>query len=562
MKSIGLFFLYQFAFIQLILGIFWLLGMSIINYSLLISFLLTSLLWLYFKLLSLKSSLLVVLIWLTSCLIASIMPDFSIDGQVYHQPIIFALTNGWNPVLLHHNDIINPAWEVNIWIDHYCKGLEFLSASIVSVTGNMESGKAVNILIPISSFLLLLDCLGRYFSSKLGSKLILLLSLVSCTPAILASQVFTYYIDWASYYIILLFLVGGWYIYNNNIKDGVLILIPTLYLAIGIKYNLTFWAFYFLTVIAFYCYYMKIDNKKLLAIVVSMMFVSAISVSLTNFNPYFSNIIDHGNPTYPISTNSDSNKFLDHGAQPNYMMSWNRVQRILFSMFTTPSNEHSLPHYPWEMCKYEDISNPACVVGGWGVLFPISLLLSIIFFILCPELQKKKKFIFFSIVIFATTLILPYGSCYRYVPFTSGIPLIFIIYILFGPSKKQKYIGGGLLTLLLINFFITFFSTSILSLSSRIATDYYVRQIKKGVKDSYVTWGWAFYYKVNKDYFNIDNENNKILDLRRESDSFKQEEGKYKRAHIQPYEVLIDTTKVDIRGSKSELEAMIIRNDD
>ena len=78
--------------------------------------------------------------------------DISFDGQIYHQPTIYALSHGWNPSRDSHNPIISDKWGENIWIDHYCRGMETISASIVAFTGNMESGKAVNLIIAISLF--------------------------------------------------------------------------------------------------------------------------------------------------------------------------------------------------------------------------------------------------------------------------------------------------------------------------------------------------------------------------------------------------------------------------
>ena len=49
---------------------------------------------------------------------------------------------------------------MNIWIDHYCKGMETVSATIVAMTGNLELGKAVSWLLGLSSLFLIHDFLG------------------------------------------------------------------------------------------------------------------------------------------------------------------------------------------------------------------------------------------------------------------------------------------------------------------------------------------------------------------------------------------------------------------
>ena len=562
LSSIGLFLLWQMLFIQLSIGIMWHLNVSIISYSWLIGFLLSCLFSYLFSNRKVCTIALSLGVWAVAVAVVCFFPDFSTDGQLYHQPMIFALANGWNPILEHHNKIIADGWGVNIWLDHYCKGLEMLSASIFAITGNIESGKAINIVMPISFMLLLYSFVTEKFR-RLGHRRLILFSIISSIPVIFASQMFTYYIDWCSYYIISLLLLACWHLYFNQVKGCLLISIPVLFLSIGIKLNIAFYAVFFLLFMATFIIAMNKTTKIVLKVGGVLLITGLISVCITNYNPYITNIIDHGNPIYPMSSNNEGMDFLNNGAEPDYIRQWPRLHKIVYSILSTPSNDHKEFHHPLELSKFEDLSNPAPVIGGWGMLFPSILICSVLLFLFSRKTMMKIWTAAFVFLLFSTLFVLPYGSCYRYVPFTSIIPIILLFYLdNYNDKRWIKNMGSFLYILLLVNFVITLTSTSILSVSNKIATSYYRKQIvsSSGI-NKYITESWAFNFKI---YGNHVENNNVYLKLKDKSvyEWLDKGDSNYKRAHIQPLKLYIDTTKVDINGNKTKIESIILPNND
>ena len=150
----------------LLSGIAWLIGWHISAIHFPVAFILSVVILHCFRKNIIKDVSISLLLMLFVILLSAIIPDGSYDGQAYHQPMIYALSHGWNPIYDSHNTIISDNWGMNMWIDHYCKGMETISATIVAMTGNLESGKAVSWLLGLSSLFLICDFLGRSVGEK------------------------------------------------------------------------------------------------------------------------------------------------------------------------------------------------------------------------------------------------------------------------------------------------------------------------------------------------------------------------------------------------------------
>lgn len=57
--------------------------------------------------------------------------DPAFDSNWYHQPGIYLLSHGWNPIYEHHSMMLVDE-SSKMWIDHYAKGQETICASIVA----------------------------------------------------------------------------------------------------------------------------------------------------------------------------------------------------------------------------------------------------------------------------------------------------------------------------------------------------------------------------------------------------------------------------------------------
>lgn len=559
-KNIGILLLYQLFFIQIVTGILMHLNLPMTGLNWVIGLMLSYLLcWKVYHT-EFKCLFIVIGLWIGAISASILFPDFSTDGQWYHQPMIYALVHGWNPVVQSHNTIISPDWNVNIWSDHYLKGMEILQSSVVSLVGGyLETGKSINLIFPMVTWCILFTCLPVITLNKFGNfgrKKQLLYSFILIAPSITASQLFTYYIDWASYYSILLLSISMLLFLKKRHKDSVIIYIAALYISIGVKFNLTFWIALYMS-LAFFCIYLQKSYRSgLKQFIIIGIFTGVSSVLITNYNPYITNIIDHQNIMYPMGSDQIDPNFLQHGAEADYMHNWSRVEKVVYSFFSIPSIQHDYPGIGGLSDLFNGISNPAPVAGGWGVFFPLIFVFSLVIFIMSKRKRGKYIFGICATVLFISLFLLPYGNSYRYLPFTSLIPVIMLCYSEYVqiPCYLRR-IRRATYILLLLNFIVPLTLTGMVSLSNRVATDYYVKQIRKSdAEQRFVTVSWTFNYKVT-----LKNTCSKNVFLDENSKAEYENSINWGRAHIQPLPTYINIKAVDIQNDKNVLERLIVK---
>lgn len=86
-------------------------------------------------------------------LVSTYVYDFSFDGNTYHKTTIGMMKNGWNPVYESFENaaltlkIIPDDYDWPIWYDHYPKASWIIGAAFYRLSGNIETGKCMNMLI-------------------------------------------------------------------------------------------------------------------------------------------------------------------------------------------------------------------------------------------------------------------------------------------------------------------------------------------------------------------------------------------------------------------------------
>jgi len=139
----------------------------------------------------------IVLLLVVSVVISGFYYDLSHDGRLYHQNSVIQLATGWSPFIMPlHPDGYNPAYKPlrpSIWTVVYPKAGELCAASLYKVTGNIQHGKAFNILLLVASFFLALAALLELTRFKLKTA-VLYASLLALNPVSIC-MLFSYYID-------------------------------------------------------------------------------------------------------------------------------------------------------------------------------------------------------------------------------------------------------------------------------------------------------------------------------------------------------------------------------
>lgn len=432
--------------------------------------------------------------------------DTTADGNTYHKLAIGALKNGWNPNYEDSKDFDiedgNPfdISEENIntlWIDHYAKGTEIFASVIYAFTGNIESGKGYTVLLMYIAFGILFSYL--YQNKKINLIASLVVSILLPFNAITIVQVFNYYVDGALMISILLILfacivesLGE----KENQKENLLLLASSILLCINVKFTGLGFAGIFCC--AFYIYWMikagRQGKEELLkqfkTYTIFYVITVVVSIGIVGYSSYMRNMIDHGNPLYPLYGEGHVDNMVVQ-EQPSSFADKNHLEIFLISMFSkgvnvspTYSTANVQPTlkipFTTSIEEIENYSIPDIRMSGFGPLFSGIFILSIIGTIyMIVRLVKSKNWnllIPYVIILGVTAILilaLDGGYWARYIPYFYAVPIIVLTYLLWDKHKKVHYALGILLAIIM---FINVGLVSYTTIKSTKSNDAYVGQ--------------------------------------------------------------------------------------
>lgn len=415
------------------------------------------------------SLLLFVLMILCALFVAISTRDFSWDGQTYHQEALIQLQKGWNPV--KNNDLytyLNLPTDGRLlfplWVSHYPQGLWFIQTLFYDLMGNIEAGKAVNVLLIFGVLCVSIPLLTKLLKNKF---LILVFSFLLIMNPIVSNQIFTFYND-ATIYLLLtaLFVLSlSWYFDKSETNLDLLGIFGVITLLVSIKFTaLAYTLLFILIPLSFIIrdIYMKKKSQKLwsskninayicvtVALIVGVLFIGRTS--------YVNNTINNGHPFYPLA-----------GVGKRDIMSYNyvegteeigRVGGLYISQFSEVNNVKKIApqsKFPFEVKKEEkkQMVSPDVRIGGFGPLFGASLILLTIGlarFISRSEIKKQSYLIISVIFILASCLVNPETWWSRYIPQFWLLPLLGSLFLIFSSKKMAKLFAYAVLGVLVLN---------------------------------------------------------------------------------------------------------------
>ena len=393
----------------------------------------------FIKMLSL--SLIVIVL---STVISTFMFDRSSDGNTYHKDAIGVLKEGFNPVYEESDKFIlkrdNSKQLTNyaVWTDHYAKANWIMAANFYSLTGNIESGKAMNLISLYIVFVLLLVNLTKVLSKKKS----LILSLLIVFNPIVSSQIFTYYNDQlVCLYLFLSILMLIKIDFDFKNKENWLIYILTFILLANTKFNgmgyLLVFSFFFVCKYLYSAYKKKefLSLFKKLCIIFIPLFI--FSFGVVGSHTYLKNTIDHKNPFFPLYDKNGEDIITEQ--EPKSFLKMNNVSKWFYGTFSKANNlrenDNTTLKIPFTVYKSElkpAMSNDLRI-SGWGILFSGLFILSIIVLITKYKNYKKETYILYSLGITCLLVVVMSESWWaRYNPY-------FYLFVIFGMYIMLKY---------------------------------------------------------------------------------------------------------------------------
>jgi len=384
---------------------------------------------------------------------ASFFYDTTYDGRSYHQEGIILLADGYNPFYeqLNEDKVLH-----SLWINHYPKAAEIVSATLYSVTGNIETGKAFHVLLIFSNILMGMGLFLRW--GKLSFFTGAIFSLVLALNPVAVCQSLTYYVDgqqWslllAASYLMFLYILEKKQAWNLMLAW---VIIPL----VNIKFTALIYAVMTAGIYGFFL--LLTATKKEFRKTLTIIGVSfAIAVFCVGFNPYVTNTLIKGHPFYPIY--GENKVDIITGNAPDEFKGKNRFQKFYLSFLGRTGNVMSwwsdekivlkIP-FTFDRDEIKALSGCDTRVAGFGPFFSGVCLVSAFIYLLHKLGRFKKSagtgrlrqmlnsVTLMDVILFcvaASVVINPEPWWARYVPQVWAIPVLMILSVMIADNKRK-----------------------------------------------------------------------------------------------------------------------------
>lgn len=384
------------------------------------------------------------LLLLVACgLLAEHLPDFSHDGQGYHQWALWHLLRGWTL----DSDL------GNIYAQHYPHGAEILATSLARVFGHFEAGKAWNLLLAFALFFSSRGVLTRLWGAR-SREASVVAGLIAFCPLVVV-QAFTFYVDAQLYCWLGCFVSWGVRLALSRGSSGVWG--NTALLACGVgAINTKFTGLVFLiplsAAVLLLCWRIahEVPYRQGALLFVGCCF----AIGVVGYHPYITNTRDHGSPFYPVR----ERKVLSEQTSSAFQRE-SRVVQVTESLFSASQGggKNKRPHWkiPFTFSAGEIAQFGTVDVrhGGWGPLFSGALVLAGVgLSLLLFEGKLGLGVALICALLFGSAVALPEGGwSARLAPQLTLLPVVVLIGCWSSKRGWTRRLGGGLAFVLGLN---------------------------------------------------------------------------------------------------------------
>ena len=389
-----------------------------------------------------------VLVCLVSVWISSIMIDTSGDGNSYHKFAIGKLAHGWNPLREDSTEL---------WSTTYPKASWIFAGSIYQLTGNIESGKALALVLVVATAL----AAYSYLRSKLQPGIAVIVSLLLACNPVTIMQFNSYFIDGVLGNLLIMLIIWLTILIDDSVNVNrlhvLILIVMTIVLACNIKFTGILYAGIIGIVYLAYLLFRRhwVQARRLsVAGIVSLV----VGLFIVGSSSYVVNVIRYGNPFYPLLGEGKIDIMLVN--QPANYDGMSTISKFLYVNFgasdniRNPTGELINPpsdvvdemrfKVPFNISPHEleifGYGPPDIRQAGYGVWFGGILLLSLIFGI--ALLLRHRKALFESggrvlwpfvlpmIAVGLTALIVSESWWSRYLPHLFVVPIAVLVGLL------------------------------------------------------------------------------------------------------------------------------------
>jgi hypothetical protein len=388
-----------------------------------------------------------------SLAVATFFYDVSFDGQLYHQDAILRLVRGWNPLLE-----TGPSAHAKV-AEHYPKASWIIAASLQCATGNIETGKALNILLVVASFFVARRALGTTgFMPARGTTLVALL--LALNPVSIY-QLFSFMAD-GCLASLLVILVGQMIILTHALSrwDALQLCIAAVLLG-NVKY--TGLVYQFVLGVPWLLFFLWKWRDRAKAVFLSAGVILLLTVFVFGYNPYVVNTVHHGDPLYPML--SDEGRDFQAGQVSDEFYRKGRLEKFAMSLFAQSRNSTTdapALKVPFSVSAGEALAFTTWDTrfAGWGPLFSGALVIALVMMAFLWK-QRRDAFRIGVVVILwllISVFIFPEPWWARFVPQLWFLPVAVLALSYPVPGRRMVTLRRALTATLSLNIaFVAFF---------------------------------------------------------------------------------------------------------
>jgi hypothetical protein len=399
---------------------------------------------------SLVAAVLVAASLIAALVISGTFYDVSWDGQAYHQESVLRLAEGWNPC----REELPAGIAYRQAMNHYAKGMEIVGAAVFGITGGVETGKAVNLLLIFTSFLFSWSALLR--CHHLSAELARGIAFLAAANPVALLQALTFYNDGALCSL-LTSLAALLAISLQRTSWTVLVAVPA---CIVLLVNSKFTGLVYAAILcaAFLLYVaVKLPHRALRRLAASTAVAFLLGVGVIGYHPYVRNQVRYGHAFYPLRGDSPADILSSN--TPVELLRDSRAKRLLRSLFSRASRGVDEPvvwkiPFRVDLEELEAFGSPDPRISGFGPLFGGSLLLGIALLVIRYRDWAPASLPWLGLgTLLVSVMIHPAGWWARYDPQIWLLPVWAAGVALTATSPRIRISGVVLLTFLGVNAF-------------------------------------------------------------------------------------------------------------
>ena len=376
--------------------------------------------------------------------------DGSYDGFTYQQPAVRRIVNGFNPIYDGYVDLGRPPDHWSDQITYFPKALWYFSAAVTAAFGDIQIGKAYNLLLIFAALFFVLG------ATKKEHFMIRALWITACLNPIALTQVHYYLVDGALSSLCTISLFYAYLFFNDKLISRLQHIFCVISLSMLFCVKTSGFGFgglviFFIVLYSFIKKYRETSElpmkrfwtacKTALQLSLRIGVPVALLVLVLGFSPYATNLLNGRHIFHHLMGSERSNWVqidAEKRAEVAYPNADNRFTRLLYSIasHTVGTKEPATIKYPFDLSLSDwkaYAQSGHVLAAGLGPFFFLLLVLSVpVVFI-----YRFNRNGWLLLTLLTLTFIQPYSWAMRFAPFLWIVPLACLMSL---PLKRGVFI--------------------------------------------------------------------------------------------------------------------------